>query len=127
MSDERAIRVLLAACEPLLRSALETYLQLRPEFEVVGEAADTRELLIQAQACLPDTILIDWGGFDGSLEETVATLHQLEPRPSIIFLTVSLEADQATMAAGADAIASKSEPPKSLLTAIYRARLEGDE
>ena len=58
-SSPGALRILIADDQPALRKALRELLQARPEFDVVGEAANGREAIAQAHAHWPDVIVMD--------------------------------------------------------------------
>ena len=53
------VRVLLVDDQALFREALATLLEVRPEVEVVGEAADGREALDRVVDLRPDVVLMD--------------------------------------------------------------------
>lgn len=53
------IRVLLVDDQTLVRSGIRGLLQLTPDIEVVGEAADGRQALEQVPALHPDVLLLD--------------------------------------------------------------------
>jgi DNA-binding NarL/FixJ family response regulator len=53
------VRVLLVDDQALFREALATLLEVRPEIEVVGEAADGAEALDRVAALQPDVVLMD--------------------------------------------------------------------
>ncbi|MDH4113624.1 MAG: response regulator transcription factor [Actinomycetota bacterium] len=53
------IRVLVADDQPLMRTAFEMTLSSEDDIEVVGEAADGREVIDQARLLHPDVILMD--------------------------------------------------------------------
>jgi DNA-binding NarL/FixJ family response regulator len=57
--SRRPIRVLLVDDQALFREALATLLEVRPEIEVVGEAADGAEALDRVAGLLPDVVLMD--------------------------------------------------------------------
>jgi DNA-binding NarL/FixJ family response regulator len=54
-----AVRVLLADDQALFREALTTLLEVRPEIDVVGEAADGAQALDRAAGLRPDVVLMD--------------------------------------------------------------------
>ena len=51
--SERPVRVLLVDDQALFREALATLLEVRPEIQVVGEAADGAEALDRVAGLLP--------------------------------------------------------------------------
>jgi DNA-binding NarL/FixJ family response regulator len=53
------VRVLLVDDQALFREALATLLEVRPEIEVVGEAADGAQALDRAAGLRPDVVLMD--------------------------------------------------------------------
>lgn len=71
---EEKIRILVADDHPMLREGLVAVLATRPDFEVVGEAADGNETVRLAERLDPDVILLDleMPGMDG-----VAVLNKL--------------------------------------------------
>ena len=53
------IRILIADDHPLLRQGIRNFLSLEPDFQVVGEAVDGEDAVIQAKALMPDVLLLD--------------------------------------------------------------------
>lgn len=76
---EEKIRILVADDHPMLREGLVAVLATRPDFEVVGEAADGNETVRLAERLDPDVILLDleMPGMDG-----VAVLNRLRDEGS---------------------------------------------
>ena len=66
----RRIRVLIADDHPVIRRALRSTLQVRPEIEVCGEAMDGSEAIEEAKKLKPDVVVLngrhrhigEWGG-----------------------------------------------------------------
>ncbi len=56
---EKKIRVLIADDHPVVRHGLRTMLELDPRFEVIGEAGDGEELLLEVGGKEPDVVLVD--------------------------------------------------------------------
>ncbi len=81
------IRVLLVDDQTLIRQGIRLLLEIEPDIQVVGQAANGLEALQQAEALLPDVILMDvrMPGMDG-----VAATRELRvrfPAVKVIILT----------------------------------------
>jgi two-component system nitrate/nitrite response regulator NarL len=115
------MRILIADGESNVRYGLRALLEERPEFEVVGEAADAEDLLAQIEAARPDLVLLSWDlpGLAGT--DLLPALRAVCDDLYVIVLSGRPEARQATLDAGAFAFISKVEPPERLLTAIASA------
>ena len=113
------MRVLLADDRPKTRFALRLLLERQPGIQVVGEAADAEELLVQAKATFPDVVLLDWElpnlAANGSL---LSALRGVCPHLWLIALSGRPEMRLTALAAGADAFVSKADPPERLLAAV---------
>jgi len=119
------MRILLADHESNVRYGLRALLAERPEFEVVGEAADAEDLLAQIEADCPDLVLLSWGlpGLAGA--DLLPALRSVCDALYVIVLSGRPEARQAVLDAGANAFISKVEPPERLLAAIASAEHAG--
>ena len=86
-SNRGRIRVLIADDQRLMREGLHTLLELEPDMEVIGEAADGEEALAQFARHRPDVVLMDvrMPGMNG----VQATRRLLErwPEARVIILT----------------------------------------
>ena len=81
------IRVLIADDHAIVREGVKALLNLADDIEVVGEAADGREAIAQAQALEPDVAVMDIAmpGL-GGLEATIEIRKQC-PRTRILVLS----------------------------------------
>jgi DNA-binding NarL/FixJ family response regulator len=115
------MRIFLADHESNVRYGLRVLLEERPEFEVVGEAADAENLLAQIEAACPDLVLLSWGlpGLAGA--DLLPALRGVCGDLYVIVLSGRPEARQAILDAGANAFISKVESPEQLLAAIASA------
>jgi len=115
------MRILLADGESNVRYGLRVLLEERPEFEVVGEAADAGDLLARVEVACPDLVLLSWGlpGLAGA--DLLPALRSVCNDLYVIVLSGRPEARQAILDAGANAFVSKVDPPEQLLAAIRAA------
>jgi len=117
-------KILLADDHTLFCNLLRELLE--PEFEVVGSAADGREMLKAVASLRPDVVLMDIGmpalnGLDAGRQ-----LKAQYPQIKLIYLTMnnSVEYARAAMRAGASGFVLKNTQCSELLGAI-RGALRG--
>jgi len=114
------IRILIVDDHALVRAGIRALLQLQPDFQIVGEAADGHEAIQQVQQLQPDIVLMDIGmpGMDG-LAATRA-IHQNYPQVRIITLTQHENREYVLPAlrAGARGYVLKRAPDDTLVRAI---------
>ena len=110
--------VLLADDQAQIRSALRLLLEQEPEIVVIGEVADTRDLISQIQTLQPDIVLLDWELPGMEKDRTLVRLRALCSRAAIVALSGRPEAVHASLLAGADAFVSKVDPPDRLLETL---------
>ena len=112
------MRILLADDQPKVRLGLRLLLEQEPDMMVVGEAADSGSLLAQVEKTQPDLILLDWGLQEAAGAEGLSALRQACPHVAVIVLSAQPRAEEAALAAGADAFVSKADPPEQVLAAV---------
>lgn len=119
----KPIRVLLADDQALFREGLHTLLSSHPAFEVVGEAANGEEALLQALTEHPDVVLMDlrMPVMDGV--SATRRLHGQLPDCRVIVLT-TFDDDESVfdgLRAGAVGYLLKDVPSTKLFEAIQAA------
>jgi DNA-binding NarL/FixJ family response regulator len=112
------MRILLADDQLKVRLGLRLLLEQEQDMMVVGEAADSGSLLTQVEESQPNLVLLDWSLPDSTAAEQVTALRQAWPQVAVIVLSAQPGAEEAALAAGADAFVSKADPPEQLLAAI---------
>jgi DNA-binding NarL/FixJ family response regulator len=102
-------------------------LQMRPELQVVGEAADGSEAVQRVEELKPDLVLLDIGLPKLNGIEVARRIRQLSPNSKIIFVSQdnSLDALQAALSTGAHGYVYKADAGRDLLAAI-EAVLRGE-
>ena len=115
------IRVLLADDQALVRGGLRLILDAEPDIEVVGEAADGSEAVVQALQSRPDLVLMDvrMPVLDG-IEATARLLAEL-PATRVVMLT-TFDLDEYVIdafRAGASGFLLKTVPPSRLVDAVH--------
>lgn len=121
-----ASRILIVEDHTLLREGLRALLASEPDIEVVGEAENGRDALIQTAECKPHLVLMDLSmpGTNGT--EATRDIKKRYPRVKVLILTVhkSEEHIRASLKAGADGYVLKDDSHVELLVAI-RSVLRG--
>ncbi len=116
------VRVLIADDQALVRKGLRMILEVEPELEVVGEAADGAQAVTAARDTRPDVVLMDvrMPGMDG-LEATRRLLVGDDQDPHVIILTTFDLDDYVyeALRAGASGFILKDMPPEQLVAAIH--------
>jgi DNA-binding NarL/FixJ family response regulator len=120
------IRVLIADDHEIFRDGLRRLLELEPEFEVVGEAADGAEAIAQTQQVRPDILLLDLAMPRMPGLETLRELAAQRSEVRVILLTAAVENRQMVEALqiGARGVVMKEAATLTLLKAM-RAVMAG--
>ena len=116
------IRILIADDHPIVRDGLRKLLKLEDDFEVVGEAADGREVLDRVQELDPDVLLLDlrMPNLDGL--SALQVLQQSNKRTKVIVLTASEDKNEfvQAMKLGCSGIVLKQTAPELIVKSIRK-------
>jgi DNA-binding NarL/FixJ family response regulator len=123
-----SLGVLIVDDQALVRAGFRMILEAEQDIEVVGEAADGREAVEEAQRLRPDVVLMDvrMPDVDG-IEATRRLLADDGSGPKIVMLT-TFDMDEYVydaLRAGASGFLLKDTPPEQLVSGI-RAVASGD-
>jgi two-component system, NarL family, response regulator NreC len=120
------VRVFVADNHGILRGGLRALINLQPDMEVVGEAANGPDTEAGVKATEPDVVLMDISMPNGGGLAAITNVKQVRPKTRIIVLTVHDELGYVRAAgqAGAVGYVVKSAVDTELLAAI-RAVAQG--
>jgi DNA-binding NarL/FixJ family response regulator len=119
-ADMSKLRILLGDDHTLVRQGLRKILEEQPDWEVVAEASDGREVVRQALALEPDVVILDIGM---PLLNGIEAARQIARRlPNVNILILSMHAEEAyitqAMKAGARGYLLKDSADTELIRAI---------
>ncbi|GAA2002752.1 response regulator transcription factor [Catenulispora subtropica] len=122
------VRVLVVDDQTLVRAGLVLLLDSQPDMEVVGEAGDGFDAVVQARTVKPDVVLMDirMPGMDGLEATRRITAEAVEAAPRVVVLT-TYDLDEyvyEALRAGSCGFLLKHAPPEELLLGI-RAAADG--
>ena len=117
-------RILIVDDHALFRVGIANILGREPDFDVVGEADDSRSAIDRSLETSPDIILMDLSLPSPGGIETTQRIKREVPSAGIIALAVAEDEDQLFEAikAGAAAFILKDINPEDLVTIIRRVR-----
>jgi len=120
MTDEKAIRILIADDHPIVRRGLSSLLEIKSGMDLVGEAVDGVEAVEMAASLKPDVILMDMVMPHKSGLEAIYDIKRENPNARILVITSFAEDDKVFPAikAGALGYLLKDSGPEALLQAI---------
>ena len=115
------IRVLIVDDHDVVREGLRAILAQDPTIDVVGEAADGRQAVEQAEAHRPDVVLMDLSMPNVNGADATRRIARLEPPPKLLILSAHHESAyvRETLRAGASGYVLKGTVVRDLLTAVH--------
>jgi DNA-binding NarL/FixJ family response regulator len=114
------IRILIADDHPIVRDGLALMLGTQPDFVVVGEASNGREVMQIGEQLQPDVILLDLEMPEMDGLETLRTLRQVCPTVRVLVFT-AFDSDEriiGAVQAGAKGYLLKGAPRAEIFNAI---------
>jgi DNA-binding NarL/FixJ family response regulator len=118
------IRLLITGGQAPTRSALRLFLHEGRGFQVVGEAADSEELLAEVRSKRPNVVLLEWELPGQPTIDFLPRLRGVNSRLWVIVFSGRPELEEAARAAGADHFLSLGEPPMRLAAALQAIDVE---
>ena len=120
MSGSEKKGLLIAEDHTLIREGLRSLLASHPDLEVIGEAADGREAVQQAEKLSPALVLMDLSMPRMSGVEAIREIKKKWPKMKVLALTVndSEEYVLAALRAGAEGYILKNSTRDELVQAI---------
>jgi len=116
-----AIRILLVDDHQVVREGLRRMLELEADFQVVGEAAEAKEVLTQVELLSPEVILMDIKMPEVDGIELTRQITQKYPSGKVIMLTLYDEYLTQAIEAGAVGYVLKDIKREELIRAIRGA------
>ena len=116
------IRVFVADDHTIVRKGITALLSAKPEFEVVGEAENGREAVIEVERLRPDVILMDLDMPEMDGVEAIRAIKERQPDARILVLTSFAADDKSFPAikAGALGYLLQDSGPQELVQAIQQ-------
>jgi DNA-binding NarL/FixJ family response regulator len=117
-------RIVLADDHTLFLQGLKQILQGMGDFEVIGEAADGRELLDLLNKVTPDMVILDISMPNLRGIEAIEKIKMAHPNAKILMLTMHSDKEYLyqAIAAGADGYFLKKDAHTELFSAIEKIR-----
>jgi DNA-binding NarL/FixJ family response regulator len=112
------MRILIAGGKAPTRSALRLFLQEGHGWQVVGEAADSDELLAGVEGNHPSVVLLEWELPGKPATDLLPVLRGVNSGLIVVALSGRPELKVSALAAGADHFLSLGDSPRRLLAVL---------
>jgi DNA-binding NarL/FixJ family response regulator len=120
----RTAQILVVDDHPIARKTTCSLLQAEPDFEVVCDATNGADAVVQAKHLQPDVVILDINmpGMNGL--EAARHIKNAAPSAEIVFLSqhTELETIRQAFHVGGRAYVLKSEAGKELVPAVHAVR-----
>jgi DNA-binding NarL/FixJ family response regulator len=122
MTTPQRTRIVIVDDHPVVRDGLSFLLAEQPDFEVVGEAADSESALRVIEQARPQVLLLDLTLKSGDVLPLIGDLRRRWPELRILMLSMHEESLYAErlIALGAHGYVMKQEAPAEFLRALRR-------
>jgi DNA-binding NarL/FixJ family response regulator len=117
------IRILICDDSEGMRAMLRSVVELRDNLDVVGEAADGNEAIVEAKRLQPNVILLDLAMPNKSGLDALAEIKEAAPRAQVVVLSgfAAASVEHEVLAHGAARYLEKGAIPEQILVAIELA------
>ena len=116
------MRIVIASRQPVTRSAIRRFLQIRLGLNQINEAATPADLLAQVESEKVDLVVLDEDIRAQSTAQVVKDLKKLADPPIVFVLEGGSDNRPVFLDAGPDAFLYKGDPPRNLLIAVETVR-----
>jgi DNA-binding NarL/FixJ family response regulator len=123
-ADAAPVRVLVADDQKVVRDGLSLLLGMLPGVEVIGTAVDGTDAVRQAEAALPDVVLMDLSMPNCDGVEAIRLIARHQPDVRVVVLTAFSDDDSvfAALRAGARGYLTKNAGACDILQALSAVR-----
>jgi DNA-binding NarL/FixJ family response regulator len=119
----KQLRILIADDDHHARAGLRAFLSALVPCEIVGEATNGVELLVQAARHHPHVVVLDLRMPELDGIQATRMLKAGWPNIAVVALTLYREQRDVALAAGADAFVTKGDAPLDLVQALQTIQL----
>jgi DNA-binding NarL/FixJ family response regulator len=120
------MRVLIAVRWQEMRGALGFLLSQEADMRVVGEAANSQELLACLEVVCPDFVLLDYELPGLPTADLLIELYARDASLKVVILCSRTEREPVAPGAGAHTFVDNTAHPRQLLTALRVLQLESE-